>query len=46
MLSWNDDIGVVEEINDGLGLYIEDLRNKLLKRELEYIDQLGLVEKV
>ncbi|KAL4490421.1 hypothetical protein ABPG72_002631 [Tetrahymena utriculariae] len=45
VVTWNNDDGVSEELNHSFGLYLENIRNGLLKKELEYIDEVGLVER-
>ncbi|KRW98176.1 hypothetical protein PPERSA_02154 [Pseudocohnilembus persalinus] len=44
VLSWNNDEGIQEELSTNLGLYIEKIRNQVLKKQLEYVEEIGLVE--
>jgi hypothetical protein len=44
IVSWCQDIGVIEEVADSLGLLIEKIRNGLLKKQIQYIEGAGLVE--
>lgn len=44
MISWNTDIGVVEVVNENFGLYLERLRDGVLKKKFEFIEDVGLVE--
>eukprot|EP01017_Pseudomicrothorax_dubius_P027704 TRINITY_DN3229_c0_g4_i2.p1 TRINITY_DN3229_c0_g4~~TRINITY_DN3229_c0_g4_i2.p1 ORF type:complete len:185 (+),score=40.95 TRINITY_DN3229_c0_g4_i2:147-701(+) len=46
VISWNQDIGVLEEVSDNFGLYLEKLRNGLFGKKLEYVESLGIIEKV
>eukprot|EP00828_Plagiopyla_frontata_P048105 TRINITY_DN9117_c0_g1_i5.p3 TRINITY_DN9117_c0_g1~~TRINITY_DN9117_c0_g1_i5.p3 ORF type:complete len:109 (-),score=37.22 TRINITY_DN9117_c0_g1_i5:47-373(-) len=42
---WNED-GSVEGAGENMGLYLENLRNQVLQKKLEYIEDIGLVTKV
>jgi hypothetical protein len=44
VLNWNADEGVVEQVSGSIDLYLEKLRNDVLKKELEFIDEIGLVK--
>ena len=43
---WNRDEGVLEEVAEDFGLFLEELRNLLLKNKFEYIDDIGLVSRI
>jgi hypothetical protein len=44
IVAWCNDMGVIEEVADGLGLLLEKVRDSLLKKKLQYIEGAGLVE--
>ena len=44
VVSWCTDIGVIEEVADGLGLLIERTRDGLLKNKIQYVEGAGLIE--
>lgn len=44
IVAWCTDMGVIEEVADGLGLLIERVRDGLLKKKVQYIEGAGLVE--
>ncbi|CAG9327274.1 unnamed protein product [Blepharisma stoltei] len=44
---WNLDIGIVEQVGESLALFLETLRNNMLSRKYQYLDEdCGLVESV
>ena len=45
IINWNRDEGIVEQVNNSLDIYLEKIRNQVLKKELEFIEELGLIEK-
>lgn len=47
VFQWNLDVGIVEQVGESLGLYLENLRNGMLSRKYQYLDEdCGLVESV
>lgn len=47
VLQWSLDEGVVEQVAESLGLYLENLRNDMLSGKLIYMDDdMGLVEQI
>ena len=47
VLQWSLDEGVVEQVSESLGLYLETLRNDMLSSKLIYMDEdMGLVEQI
>jgi len=44
VVAWCADMGVIEEVADGLGLLIEKVRDDLLKKKLQYVEGAGLIE--
>lgn len=47
VLHWDLDTGVVEQLSEHLGLFLEELRNGLLSRKFSYLgEDCGLVEEV
>jgi len=44
VVAWCADMGVIEEVADGLGLLIEQVRNDLLKKKIQYVEGAGLIE--
>jgi hypothetical protein len=47
VVQWNLDIGVVDQLSRSLASFIENLRNNLLSRKLEYLgSDCGLIEAV
>ena len=43
IVSWCADMGVIEDVEDSLGLLIERVRDGLLKKKIQYIEGAGLV---
>jgi len=44
VVAWCADMGVIEEVADGLGLLIEKVRDDILKQKLQYVEGAGLIE--
>jgi len=44
VVAWCADMGVIEEVSDGLGLLIEKVRDDLLKKKIQYVEGAGLIE--
>ena len=44
VITWNRDNGVLEEISENLGAYLESYSTGLLKKKYEFVEGLGMIE--
>ena len=43
LVYWNGDEGVMEELDENFGLFMEGLRDAMLGKKIEYCEGMGLI---
>ena len=45
-MEWDEEDGINETLSDSFNEYVENYRNSLLEGKYEYLDSVGVIEKI